>query len=167
MTKQLHCLLTTRDYAMLEGLVDSGVHLADGVAVLARRKLASAMIVFPDDVPPGVATVNSRIVFRVDDGPAETRVLVRDDTQRAADPTLRIDTLRGLALLGLEAGDHYTLQRPDERSETIHLEGVAYQPEAAARALAERNVVRLDSVRRRPAPLVPAGGDDDPGPHAA
>lgn len=168
MTKHLHCLLTTSDYAVLEALIDSGVHLADGVAALARRKLASAMIVFPDDVPPAVATLNSRIVFRVDGGAPVTRVLVNgDDEGDGAAAALRIDTLHGLALLGLEAGDHATVPGLDDRDQTVTLDRVEHQPEAAARALAERNVVRLDSARRRSAPLVPAGGDDDPGPHAA
>jgi regulator of nucleoside diphosphate kinase len=168
MTKPLHCVLTTRDYAMMEDLLDSDARLGEGVAALARRKLAGAMIVFPDDVPPDVATVNSRIAFSVGDRAAETRVLVRDAGHRVTGAALRVDTLRGLALLGLEAGEHMVLERPDGSSETLRLDAVIHQPEAAARMLAERNVVSLDGrFRRKAAPAIAGGGDDDPGPHAA
>ena len=168
MTKRLHCVLTTRDYAMMEDFLDSGAYVGEGVAALARRKLAGAMIVFPDDVPPDVATVNSRIAFTVGDRPAETRVLVRDAGHRVSGAALRVDTLRGMALLGLEADEHVVLERPDGSSETLRLDAVIHQPEAAARMLAERNVVRLDGrFRRKVAPVIAGGGDDDPGPHAA
>ncbi|HSS40367.1 MAG TPA: hypothetical protein VLT58_16485, partial [Polyangia bacterium] len=119
MTKRLHCVLTTRDYAMMEDFLDSGAYVGEGVAALARRKLAGAMIVFPDDVPPDVATVNSRIAFTVGDRPAETRVLVRDAGHRVSGAALRVDTLRGMALLGLEADEHVVLERPDGSSETL------------------------------------------------
>jgi hypothetical protein len=60
------------------------------------------------------------------------------------------------------------IERPDGTSETLRLDAVVHQPEAAARMLAERNVVRLDGrFRRKPVPAIAGSGDDDPGPHAA
>ena len=162
------CLLTTRDFAALEDLLARG-DVSVQLASLIRRKLGDAMLLFPDDVPPNVATLDSRIRFRVDDGAADTRTLVRDERRSVVGMTLRIDTLRGAALLGLESGSSALFERTDGAVETVHLEGVEYQPEAAARQAARQNVVRLET-RRPVAPrrfLPPGGFGDDPGPGAA
>ena len=94
-----------------------------------------------------------------------------------SEPKIRV---RGLALLGLTAGEAIVVELSDDRIEKISLDSVAYQPEAADRrdrlhrqAASETGsaVVSLASRRKiAPAhrieePIDP--NDDDPGPNAA
>lgn len=175
------CLLTTKDCAILEAMLDRCLGLDDPMAPLLRRKLSRAAVMFRDDIPATVVTLNSRVTFRVDDNPAETRVLAHDEIRGLVGLTIPLTNRRGLALLGLSEGQSIALEKPDGRTETITVLQVAYQPEAARREEAQlrpqaserpflRVVHRSDElpeapVRRR---LATADTDfDDPGPSAA
>jgi regulator of nucleoside diphosphate kinase len=105
----------------------------EGLLRLLRRKLATATIVLPEDIAFQVATINSRVEYRIDNGRTECCVLVHGEDNASRGLTLPISTLRGLALLGLATGDSIPIERPDGRIETVFLEHVAYQPEGARR----------------------------------
>lgn len=168
------CILTTRDFAILEILHEQRTELDQSLAALLRHKLASAAVVFHDDVPPDAATLNSRVRYRVGGNAPATRIITHDATQAMVGLALPLTTLRGLALLGLREGEAIILpQRGAGLAERITLEAVLYQPERAGRSAAER-------VRMRPAlrlvhdadaipPPLPRerGGGEDPGPSAA
>jgi len=127
------CCVTTKDFTILENMIKRTPPYDEGLLRLLRRKLATATIVLPEDIAPRVATLNSRIEYRIDGGRTERCVLVHGEDNASRGLTLPISTLRGLALLGLAAGDSVSIERPDGRIETVLLENVAYQPEDARR----------------------------------
>jgi regulator of nucleoside diphosphate kinase len=107
----------------------------------------------------------------VNEGPPETRVIVQRDEAFFPGSLLPITSLRGIALLGLQEGQSITVRRPGGLEETIRVEHVEYQPEAAMR-LARKNASRADCIvslaeRREMRSSVVLPGDDDPGPTAA
>jgi regulator of nucleoside diphosphate kinase len=173
------CILTTRDFALLEAMLDRCLGRDDPLAPLLRRKINGAIVMFGQDVPETVATLNSRITYSVEGGAPDTRVLARDRMATSVGMFLPISTLRGLALLGLTEGQTFRLARPDIEEETLLLETVRFQPEAAQRRLlaaerpnaSARPTLRLiQGMSEQPQPkraAVHQAGYDDPGPSAA
>ncbi len=184
MANAYRCTLTTKDYGILEAMLESARDRGDTIVPLLREKLATATIVFHDDIDPSIVTLNSRVLFRVNDGAQDDRVVVRGEERSVPGMTIPITIPRGLALLGLAAGEDMVVGRPGEPAERILVDAVAYQPEAArrfagresigapsGRPAARRFAGVVDLAARRP----PAGGwrattrkpDDDPDPSAA
>lgn len=174
------CILTTKDFTILEVMRDRCLGMDDPLAPVLRRKLESATVMFREDVPANVATLSSRVTFSVDGRDPDTRVLSHDRMASPVGMFLPITTLRGLALLGLAEGQEFGLTDGEGEAVRVLLETVHYQPEAARRereALAGASVpmqrkpaLRLIHGARfdqpRPVPAV-FGGPDDPGPSAA
>jgi regulator of nucleoside diphosphate kinase len=123
------------------------------------------------------------VTFSVDGREPDTRIHSHDRLSSPPGIFLPITTARGLALLGLCAGQALSLPKPDGGEERIVLEAVLYQPEAAKR---EKDLLaRLATPAARRASLrvitggnsrqvagsggrIPAAdGFDDPGPSAA
>ncbi len=166
MSRDVPCLLTTADYAVLENLIETHDGLDEVVVRMLRSKRSSAMIVFSDDVPSTVATLNSTVTYRIGNGLPTTARLVADAARAGeGEQPLLLGTLHGAALLGLEAGEEIIL--PD--GAVLRLDAISEQPEAATRSAVKAGVISLAS-RRRISPVAsrPDGGDDDdPGPRAA
>ncbi|WP_295814955.1 nucleoside-diphosphate kinase [uncultured Nitratireductor sp.] len=168
------CILTTKDFTILEFLQERRHRLSDAYAALLRAKLNDATVIFRDDVPANVVTLNSRVQFRIGDEPPQTRIISHDALQGFVGLTLPITTLRGLALLGRAAGETLLLPRdgvaPPER---LLLEEVLYQPEAergkmyATKRPALRLVHNTDMSAASQPDALSFGEDDDPGPSAA
>jgi regulator of nucleoside diphosphate kinase len=125
------CCVTAKDFTILENMIKRTPPYNEGLLRLLRRKLSTATVVLPEDIAPRVATLNSRVEYRIDGGRTECCVLVHGDDNASRGLTLPISTLRGLALLGLSAGDSVSIERLDGRIEAVFLEDVAYQPERA------------------------------------
>lgn len=173
------CILTTKDFTILEVMRDRCLDRNDPVAQILKRKLESALVVFRDDVPEDVATLSSRVSFSVDGRDPDTRVLSHEQMAPAG-MFLPISTPRGAALLGLAEGQTFRLTNRDGVEEQVVLEKVHYQPEATKRY---REATQRPQAQERSKPtlklirgafydqprLVPAGSDDfdDPGPSAA
>ena len=103
---------------------------------MIRDKLSSAGVVFPEDIDPRIVTLNSRVMFRVNDGPPDTRVVVHGRENNLVGVTIPILIPRGLALLGMAEGQEGAIHGPDH-PDRIQVDRVAFQPEAARRALME------------------------------
>lgn len=178
------CQLTTKDYTILEVMRERYQGRDAAMSAILQRKVSRALVMFRDDVPPNVVTLSSRVAYRVNDGPAETRIVAHDDMRGLVGMLLPITNPRGLALLGLAEGQSMTIPNPHGKPETLTVQEVVYQPEAARRErlrLAHgseprpagpilRVVHRSDGLADRPAKKVMAtaeGGFDDPGPSAA
>lgn len=173
-----NCILTTKDFTILEVMYDRSLGREDHLAPILKRKLETALVVFREDIPQNVATLSSRVTFRVDGRDPDTRVLSPERATSAVGMFLSIATPRGLALLGLAEGQQFVLQGHQGADEKVVLEKVEYQPEAARR---EKQAMAGAPARCKPAlklirgalydkpPLVAAGDDgfDDPGPSAA
>lgn len=169
------CRLTAKDFSILEAMARRDardIPYTGAFLRLLRHKLAIATVIFPDDVEPTLATIDSHVDFTVDGRLSGSGVLTRDDSGTDAAPRLPITLLRGLALLGLTAGDTIAVAGPDGAQEDLRLDRVRHQPEADLRR--EKAAVVAFTARRRPAPpraetrADPADpDDDDPGPRAA
>lgn len=128
----LRCQLTENTFQTLKTMLDNGSRYGDAFCRLLRNKLSAAVIVLPEALSPAVATINSRIALSADGGTVENRVLVR--TAKVFGLHLPITTLRGLAVLGLSAGESIEIETPDGTRERISLLQVCYQPEAQRRS---------------------------------
>ncbi|WP_229448638.1 nucleoside-diphosphate kinase [Nitratireductor sp. B36] len=165
------CILTTKDFTILEFLQERRHHFSEAYAALLRAKLDGARVVLREDAPAHVATLNSRVRFRTGDEHPQTRIISHDELQGFVGLTLPLTTLRGLALIGLAAGESIVLPRHgNSHPEHLMLEDVLYQPEAARRKMravarpALRLVHNADAIARH-SPEYSDG--DDPGPSAA
>lgn len=176
-------IMTDRDRMVLETMAGRLAGLDEALRTRLLGKVASATIVSRDDVPEDVATLGSRISFRIDlDGP-DSRILSEHRGLSPAGLYLPVTTIRGLALLGLRDGQETWVVLPDGRFQHLLLDGVQYQPEAAGRQrernrrlatpAERRSQLRVVAgtalpVRSEPVPTLRFGdGQDDPGPSAA
>lgn len=172
--------LTTKDFAVLEAVLERRRAFADPIVHMLEHKLSTTGVVPVDSVGPDIVTLNSR-VFRIDAGPAETRTLVQNEVRGPVGSSLSVATRRGLCMLGMAAGETASIEHPDGRRESILIHAVLYQPEAARRAVKHKTEAEIRRPRRlalvysAAADRQPLGeragmrqtGDDDPGPSAA
>ncbi|BCH23601.1 nucleoside-diphosphate kinase [Mesorhizobium sp. L-8-10] len=171
------CLLTTKDFTILEVMLDRRLRSDAALVPLIRRKLDNAVVVFRDDIPADVVTLNSRVRYRIGAREPETRIVSHDELRGLVGFTLPITHPRGLALLGLGIGGSITIPTAGGGTETLHVEKVLFQPEGAGRALdssrrAGRKLRLVYDADALPSAMVTADpGDgpcpDDPGPAAA
>jgi regulator of nucleoside diphosphate kinase len=175
------CILTTKDFTIIEVMRDRCLGQDDPLAPILKRKIGSTIVMFRDDVPDDVATMSSRVTFSVNGRDPDTRIISHDRMASTVGMFLPVTTLRGLALLGLSEGEHFVFTNSDGVEEQVLLEKVDYQPEAARRekeALERHSMgrapgkpslrlVRGDFHDRAPLVAVSPGGFDDPGPSAA
>ena len=174
------CILTTKDFTIVEVMRDRCLGQDDPLAPILKRKIESAIVMFRDDVPDDVATMSSRVTFSVNGRDPDTRIISHDRMTSPVGMFLPVTTLRGLALLGLAEGEHFVFTNSDGVEERILLEKVQYQPESARREkeALERlavpppgrpslRLVRGAFYDRAPLVAVSPDGFDDPGPSAA
>ncbi|QDZ00219.1 nucleoside-diphosphate kinase [Nitratireductor mangrovi] len=179
MTKET-CFLTTKDFTILEVMRDRCLGRDDPLARILKRKIASATVMFRDDIPVNVATLSSRVTFSVNGRDPDTRIVSHDRMTSPIGMFLPITTARGLALLGLSEGQDFAIRNGDGEEERVLLHEVHYQPEAARR---EKEALEGTGSETSGKPtlrvirgafhdqhrLVPLAHDgfDDPGPSAA
>lgn len=132
-TQSHACRLTPKDQYILHALLAQREN-DDTFTLLLREKLAAATVVQEHAMPPDVVTLYSRVRYRVDGLAPTTRILIHDPTHEIIGATLPVFNPRGLALLGLPAGTTTVLACPDGGAESISIEAVLYQPEAASAA---------------------------------
>lgn len=174
------CLLTTKDFTVLETLRDRCLGGDDPLARILDRKIGSARIMFRERMPENVATLGSRVTFSVNGREPDTRIISNDRMASPVGLYLPVTTSRGLALLGLAEGQDFVLTSYEGSEERIRLHQVHYQPEAAKREKDAFEQMATPGQRRlnlrivqgalaHPAPIAPAAptGFDDPGPSAA
>ncbi|MBX3598879.1 MAG: nucleoside-diphosphate kinase [Rhizobiaceae bacterium] len=172
---QDECILTTKDYTIIEVMRDRCVDVKDPLRPLLERKLKSARIIFSDDAPPALATISSRVSYIVNGGPPHSRILSHGKMNAPIGLFLPIITLRGLALLGLMEGQEFSYENRDGQREHVLLEAVQFQPEAARRE--KQAAERLVTPEERRSRFRVIGGQaphhvepndfNDPGPSAA
>lgn len=95
-------------------------------------ELARANIVEPQDMPPGVVTMNSTVRFEIDgtNEPLCLTLAYPKDMGRVENG-ISILTPIGTALLGLSVGNTIDWPRPDGQLMKVRLLEVLYQPEHA------------------------------------
>lgn len=169
------CHLTAKDVSVLEGMMRRiEAQARPAMMRLLQRKLASARICIRDDIDPRVATINSRIRYRVAEGPVETCVLTHGGESALPGTALPVSDLHGLALLGLMEGDAIAVEMEGGQVDVLRIVRIEHQPEAARQQSARPRFAVLTGTvtgartARRASGSVPGGSDDDdPGPRAA
>lgn len=93
-------------------------------------ELARADIAEPQDMPPGVVTMNSTVRFEIDSPPEQfCRTLAYPKDMHQVHDGISILTPIGTALLGLSIGDTVDWPRKDGQLLKVRLLEVLYQPE--------------------------------------
>ena len=157
------CQLTTRDFTLLEIMQDRWLSDDELMRAILQHKLTKAIVMFRRDIPSTVVTLDSHVSHRIDGGPAETRVVADDAMRGLVGLTdMSITNPRGLAMLGLAEGQSVTLQRPGDASETITVEKVVYQPEAAEKGRTTAQIVHDFGPRRIERMTIPVSPDPIP-----
>jgi regulator of nucleoside diphosphate kinase len=106
------CILTTKDFTILEVMRERCLGSDDPLAPILKRKIESALVVFRDDVPANVATLSSRVTFRVDGRDPDTRILSHDRMNSSAGLFLPISQAEGCGPYWTRRGSGFHTDRP-------------------------------------------------------
>ena len=153
----INTILTTKEFMILEVMQKRCVGHSDTFALILKEKIDSALVVFRDDLPDDVASLNSRIAFSVNGQNTDTRVLTHDHMNYPVGFSLPVTSERGLALLGLAEGQAFELSNADGSQERIVLEKVLFQPQAVVRDREAMNRPKTPAERRAALKLYPGG----------
>ncbi|HEX8606317.1 MAG TPA: nucleoside diphosphate kinase regulator [Pseudoduganella sp.] len=125
-------VVSSLDMDRLEALLDALPATQAQAQGALLEELARAEVVEPEDMPPDVVTMNSRVRFVLDNAADEFDLSLAypKDMDGSADK-LSILTPVGNALLGLKVGDSIEWTRPDGAPFTVAVRGIAWQPERA------------------------------------
>lgn len=118
--------ITELDKARLQSLIE----VEQGPAVVElEHEIERAIVVDPQDVAPGVVTMNSRVVLQLDGEEQEVALVYPEDAdERSGKLSVLSDV--GAAILGNQEGDSLDWMISD-RTRRIVIERVVYQPESA------------------------------------
>jgi len=123
--------LTSLDFDRLEAILDAlPVETFPGKTEL-RGELDRAEVVEPQDVPPDVVTMNSKVRFVLESGEEFCLTLVYPQDIDGSTERISILAPVGSALLGLSAGAQIEWPRPGGGVMKVRLVEVVYQPERA------------------------------------
>jgi regulator of nucleoside diphosphate kinase len=126
--------ITEKDHRVLEEYIDRAKRAdRNGRDTFARLEdeLDCCCIVSPQEVPPNVITLNTKVRFRyVNTGQEITATLVFPHSANLAEGRISVDSPIGTAILGYAAGDVIERQVL-AGTKTIQIEEILYQPEAA------------------------------------
>ena len=126
--------VTEPDRSILFRLITSRQPAHQDVRSLTDLKgeLERAVVVRPEDVPPGVVTLNARVLLRdLDTGTAGEYTLVLPGQADIRERKISVLAPVGTALLGQQEGDVIEWVVPVGRKR-FRIEAVLYQPEAAS-----------------------------------
>jgi len=123
--------ITPKDLHILQTMFNERKGSNDPLLPLLQHKLETAIVLPSHEIPPEVVTLYSRVRYRIDAQPAVTRIVIHDALHEIMGATVPVSSLRGLALLGLTSGTTTTIRYFGTAKETIHVEAIVYQPEAA------------------------------------
>ena len=122
--------ISSRDAERLEALLASLPNRSFPGRDDLEAELARADIVPPDEIPPNVVTMNSRVRFRMESSQeAFYLTLVYPQEVDAKGGTISILAPVGSALLGLSAGDEIEWPKPGGGTLRVCIEEVIAQPE--------------------------------------
>lgn len=127
-------VLTRADRDRLANIVNALNARAQSVLVdFLDQEISRARVVDPAELPPDVATMNSRVIYRDDDtGREQTVALVYPGEEDSLIGRLSVLSPLGTALIGLRAGQSITWTALNGRSRRVTLVRVLFQPEAAS-----------------------------------
>lgn len=132
MNTQPQILVSALDLERLEQLLDKPENQGFPGSEALRQELNRAEVIEPNQIPPTVVTMNSRVRFQTtpDKPEFELTLVYPRDANGDAD---RVSVLApvGSALLGLSVGQSIEWPIPGGRSIQVSITAVTYQPERA------------------------------------
>jgi len=125
-------IVSTRDMARLEALLDSPALSRHPAAVALAQELERAQVLPPEEIPEGIVTMHSRVDCE-DELHDEKHSLTLVYPHEADFDKGRVSILApvGSALLGLSVGQTIDWTAPGGRQLRLRVTAVHYQPEAA------------------------------------
>ncbi|WP_313273980.1 nucleoside diphosphate kinase regulator [Stenotrophomonas sp.] len=125
-------IVSTRDIARLEALLDSPALSRHPAAVALAQELERAQVLPPEEIPAGIVTMHSRVDCE-DELHNEKHSLTLVYPHEADFDKGRVSVLApvGSALLGLSVGQTIDWTAPGSRKLRLRVTAVHYQPEAA------------------------------------
>ncbi|AMJ57592.1 nucleoside diphosphate kinase regulator [Stenotrophomonas terrae] len=125
-------VVSTRDMARLEALLDSPALSRHPAAVALAQELERAQVLPPEEIPEGIVTMHSRVDCE-DELHNEKHSLTLVYPHEADFDKGRVSILApvGSALLGLSVGQTIDWTAPGGRQLRLRVTAVHYQPEAA------------------------------------
>ncbi|WP_374013317.1 nucleoside diphosphate kinase regulator [Pseudoxanthomonas koreensis] len=125
-------IISSRDMARLEALLDSPVLSRHPAALALMDELNRAEVLPPEQMPANVVTMHSQVECE-DASTGEQHVLTLVYPNEADVEKGRVSVLApvGSALLGLSVGQTIDWQAPGGRPLKLQVKAVRYQPEAA------------------------------------
>ncbi|KAF1686445.1 nucleoside diphosphate kinase regulator [Pseudoxanthomonas broegbernensis] len=125
-------IISSRDMARLEALLDSPVLSRHPAALALMDELNRAEVLPPEQMPANVVTMHSQVECE-DAATGEQHVLTLVYPNEADVEKGRVSVLApvGSALLGLSVGQTIDWQAPGGRPLKLQVKAVRYQPEAA------------------------------------
>jgi regulator of nucleoside diphosphate kinase len=122
--------ITEADMKRLRPLVENIKNSRDDLRML-QQELERASVVAPEEVPPDVVTMNSKVWVReMTSGEKTTYTLVFPDQADIEQDKISVVAPIGTAMLGQRVGDEFEWQVP-AGPVRLRVEKVLYQPEAA------------------------------------
>lgn len=130
---QPEIILTRPDRDRLANIVTAMSARSQSVLVeFLDEEISRATIVEPHEVPPDVATMNSRVIYRDDaTGEEQAVALVYPGEEDSIIGRLSVLSPLGTALLGLRKGQSISWTALNGRTRRVTLMDVLFQPEAA------------------------------------
>ncbi|AKC86064.1 nucleoside diphosphate kinase regulator [Pseudoxanthomonas suwonensis] len=125
-------IISSRDLARLEALLDSPVLSRHPAALALMDELNRAEVLPPERIPADVVTMHSQVECE-DIASGENHVLTLVYPNEADVERGRVSVLApvGSALLGLSVGQSIDWEVPGGRTLKLRVKSVRYQPEAA------------------------------------
>ena len=142
MWKNLKCTLTTKDITILQTMYDRRRALPDTIGELLKHKLDTATVVFSDDIGANIVTLNTRVSYRIGNRQPQTVIITQNRMDGMVGQCLSLETLRGLAMLGLTEATAISLPKPDDVTpDRLAVETILFQPEAARRKRLQQETI--------------------------
>lgn len=122
--------VTTLDLERIEELLDTDASKRLPGTDALKYELERANVIEPNEVPPGLVTMNSTVLCRDESTMTEYELTLV--YPNAANQSNQVSILApvGSALLGLSVGQKMSWQVPGGRTLQLHVLEVRYQPEA-------------------------------------
>lgn len=124
-------VVSTVDYQRLHSLLDGLPGPNTAVKDHLLGELERADVVEPDEMPPTVVTMNSKVRFMLENSREEFCMNLVYPKDVGSNDTLSVLSPVGSALLGLKEGDCIEWRHPAGALLSVKVLGVEYQPERA------------------------------------
>ncbi|MBP3984665.1 nucleoside diphosphate kinase regulator [Pseudoxanthomonas helianthi] len=125
-------IVSSRDFARLEALLDTPVLRRHPAALALMDELNRAEVRAPEDMPGDVVTMHSRVECRDElSGEIHRLTLVYPNEAEVEKGRVSVLAPVGSALLGLSVGQSIDWNAPGGRALRLRVTGIDYQPEAS------------------------------------